>query len=767
MSKSIEDELDFTNKFNEHLEKMSSKIWGRPLRLKKYQLYVAKEILGALKSHNFIVVSMPTGSGKTLIEELIAFHAVNQGFNRVLVLEPVRFLCDQMYRKQWSVVFGEIVGKEYEGRCDDFLNSTKRIVISTPQTSLKCASTLPETTSFNFIIIDEVHHAFGNKYYRELIKTLRPKLVIGFTALLPSDKLLSGLDYIEILGSLKLLHYDFKKLKEIDPDFQPPLAVVDIYDSEFDEDEEEVYHKLMRNDLLIQEQLNAFLLRTLVSYGRKAFCESSERIIGRKLTGEAWPGGLCRSPKYSHKVRTLLHVLETYDALGRLGRLSIAYTTRKATAYEAYEAVERQASSGAIEVLTGNMSREERLDLVDRLSKGKVLLLVSTRVGEEGIDLPEAWLLVMLDIVKSPLRFYQRIGRLIRIGSPEKLKHLVLVLTPGTYEYDNLEEVLWRLYEEGVDVSYILTNIDLSGKTTVDHVVDIVAKVEEQLSAKPSVPLLIYGRRPDSYNFIRAVEELSKSSEFKKAFKEVWKHRWGVEIDESSFFLEYHITTALWSLIGLRELRRKLLEELGISKIKRNKLYKIINEAIRKGKLFYIYDVDALADIIEFKLAHMYKMCLEKQKHVLEDYFFRLDIKELLRHFTVVFTQDLDSIIGELEKIKNTCEGEINELESIATMNGSSVVARLRVEDMPRENPKQKALIYKAFIELRLRGCYIYLSDAQINYYDIDPRTLVERDKLLKLFKLNTKAAICKGIANFLEKELVEHQQAGKDKHAA
>jgi hypothetical protein len=291
----------------------------------------------------------------------------------------------------------------------------------------------------------------------------------------------------------------------------------------------------------------------------------------------------------------------------------------------------------------------------------------------------------------------------------------------------------------------------------------MIAKVEKQLSAKPSLPLLIYGRRPDSYNFIRAVEELSKSSEFKKAFKEVWKDRWGVEIDESSFFFEYHITTALWSLMGLRELRRKLIEELGISKIKRNKLYKIINEAIRKGKLFYIYDVDALADIIEFKLAHMYKICLEKQKHMLEDYFFRLDIKELLRHFTVVFTQDLDSIIGELEKIKNTCEEEVNELESIATMNGSSVVARFRVEDRLRENPKQKALIYKAFIDLRLRGCSIYLSDVQINYYDIDPRTLVERDKLLKLFKLNTKAAICKGIANFLERELVEPQLEDKD----
>jgi len=530
-----------------------------------------------------------------------------------------------------------------------------------------------------------------------------------------------------------------------------------------------VYDKLIRNDLQITQQLNAFLLRTLVSYGRKAFCESSDRIIGcRELTADAQLGELCRSSSYSHKVRTLLHVLGTYDALDRQGRLSLVYTTRKATAYEAYEAVGKQAFSGVIEVLTGDMSREERLDLLNRLREGKVALLISTRVGEEGIDLPEAWLLVMLDIVKSPLRFYQRIGRLVRIGSPDKLKHLVLVLTPGTYEYDNLEEVLWRLYEEGVDVSYILTNIDLSGKTTVDHVVDMVAVVEKQLSARPSLPLLVYGRRPDSYNFIKAIEELSKSREFIEAFKKAWKDGLGIEVDESSFLLEYHITTTLWSITGLRELRRKLLEELDISKIKRNKLYKIINEAIRKGKLYYIYDVDALADIIEFKLAQMYKICLEKQKQLLSDPFFRLDTKELLRYFTLVFTQDkLDSIAGELEKIINTCIEEINKLKSIASLNGSNIEVYFWVNDIPSENPRQKALIYKASVILRLRGCSISLHDAQINYYDIDPHIPVEREKLLKLFELNTNAILCKGIASFLEKELVERQQAGKDEHAA
>ena len=66
--------------------------------LRVYQRHVASEIINALREgYRFIIVSMPTGSGKTLLEMFSAFYGFLHGFSRVLVLEPTRFLCDQMY----------------------------------------------------------------------------------------------------------------------------------------------------------------------------------------------------------------------------------------------------------------------------------------------------------------------------------------------------------------------------------------------------------------------------------------------------------------------------------------------------------------------------------------------------------------------------------------------------------------------------------------------------------------------------------------------
>ncbi len=102
--------------------------------MKRYQASVARELIGLIEGdHRFIIVSMPTGSGKTFVEMLSAYYAINRGYGRVLVLEPTRFLCDQMFRRLWSKVFGGIVGVDYEGRCDDFLDLRKRIVIATPR----------------------------------------------------------------------------------------------------------------------------------------------------------------------------------------------------------------------------------------------------------------------------------------------------------------------------------------------------------------------------------------------------------------------------------------------------------------------------------------------------------------------------------------------------------------------------------------------------------------------------------------------------------
>lgn len=86
--------------------------------LYKYQEKVARDIIELLESRDrFITVSMPTGSGKTILEMLIAEYLLSKGYERILVLEPTRFLCDQMH-PNWRELMN--VGKEYEGNCWSF-----------------------------------------------------------------------------------------------------------------------------------------------------------------------------------------------------------------------------------------------------------------------------------------------------------------------------------------------------------------------------------------------------------------------------------------------------------------------------------------------------------------------------------------------------------------------------------------------------------------------------------------------------------------------
>ena len=716
--------------------------------LKRYQVYVARELVGAIEEgERFVIVSMPTGSGKTFLEMFAAFYAGRRGFRRVLVLEPTRFLCDQMYRRLWSRVFGSSVGREYEGECSDFLNPAKAVVISTPITAWKCVRCLGGGSTFDFVVVDEVHHLFGNRYYVELLSYLRPRVTVGFTALLPSEKLLVAHELEGVLGRPRLLHYDFRKLADVDPEFRPPIAIADLFDAELSGSELEVYNKLLSGVLTGDPRRDKFLERVLVSYGRRAFCESYSRFLQRgEVASSSEADSLCREPGYSHKARAVLEVADSYGTDLWQGKLALVYTGRVATAQEMGEALGGKLQGRRVEVLTGRIGRDERLELLRKLREGRISVLVSTRVGEEGIDIPEASLLVMTDIPRSPLRFYQRIGRLIRMGSPERLKHLAVVLTPRTFEYDNLGEVLWRLYEEGVDVSYIVTNIDVTGKTSVDHVVSMVSRVEEGAPIPPSVPLLIYGREVEGRRIIDTissfVESMNRDPEVREILEEL-THYWGVQ-PESAEDLEELVFITLVTTISSRDLKKRVLEKLRILEISRNRMYRLLNEAIRMGKLLYIYDIEALSDIVAYEVTRLYTSCTQGY---CENLFFRLDKKEVLRLFTRVFTPGrLDEILESLRRSLERCRAEVGSLR-----NGLNADAWVSI---PRWNESQKALISQGHVWVSSQGRGVRLL-AQVNYYDINPGLLKEREKIEELAKLNTEVALWRALLKFLESKVV------------
>nr|WP_242059239.1 helicase-related protein [Sulfolobus islandicus] len=184
---------------------------------------------------------------------------------------------------------------------------------------------------------------------------------------------------------------------------------------------------------------------------------------------------ICESKDLSHKARALRDVLNAYKVEDF--KPVLIFTSKKSTAYKFEKAISDLAK-GKVKVLTGDSSRYERLKIVQSVRKGDIDVIISTLVGEEGIDIPEAKLLIMTDVPQSPLRFYQRLGRLIR-GKESKneennVKYLVVTLTPKTPEYDNLEDALRNLYLEGVDVSYIIEKREDKGP--VARIVDMINK---------------------------------------------------------------------------------------------------------------------------------------------------------------------------------------------------------------------------------------------------------------------------------------------------
>ncbi|AEC52316.1 putative protein DNA repair protein RAD25 [Pyrococcus sp. NA2] len=706
--------------------------------LRPYQEYVINDIINSTtRGDRFIVVSMPTGSGKTLIEIFMAYYSLKLLNSRVLVLEPTRFLCDQMYSKLWNRVFGDLVGKEYEGNCHSFLDPNKKVIISTPQTALKCVSTIRE--KFNVVIIDEIHHAFGGKYYTELLINLDPSYVFGFTALLPSKKR-RLLDFrVELLlGVPKMLTYDFKRLSEISTSFQPPRAIADLFDADMNELEERVYEKLFLGMVDGDSRTVKFLENTLANYGKMAFCESLGKAIAKnKVLYELDFERLCNSSEPSHKARVLCEVLTVYDVKDNDElKPVIVFTSRKATAYEFKDVIVKLLgfSQDRVEVLTSDMSKDERLDLIKRVKEGLVDIIISTLVGEEGVDIPEAGLLVMTDIPKSPLRFYQRLGRLIRVASPRRIKYLVISMTPKTREYYSLEEALWNLYSEGVDVSYIIYNLGEKGPES--KVLDVLDKFSS-IYNDVAVPFTLMTQGRELSDPINYLTKLAKSD---REFLKILEDRgFRVESDE--------MLSAVLSLIITNPFRRWLddvkdalnrIEKL----INKGSFTKVLDKSMRENRVFYVYDIEMMSDLISEELKGLYYYCISEKKGFCENVFFRIDRKSILRLFMRVFPfKHIDNI---LERIRNKVFMFEENFRSLKESKRLLIYV-----DLSRYNERNMSLSPKVVISLDV-GVGIRL-EAQINYYNVTRNDESTYQKILELVKLNLLAIGYRGVEKFLE----------------
>lgn len=100
-------------------------------------------------------------------------------------------------------------------------------------------------------------------------------------------------------------------------------------------------------------------------------------------------------------------------------------------AREAYEAVREIESRAAL--ITGLTSKTERLNAFEGFRKGSVRVLVTTTVLDEGIDVPDADVAVILSGTGQVRQMVQRVGRVLR-WTPGKVAKVYEIIAAETIE---------------------------------------------------------------------------------------------------------------------------------------------------------------------------------------------------------------------------------------------------------------------------------------------------------------------------------------------
>lgn len=154
--------------------------------------------------------------------------------------------------------------------------------------------------------------------------------------------------------------------------------------------------------------------------------------------------GRCPAPEHDSKLRALTEALEKLwkhdDDEGVLRRKVVLFSYFKRTlAYLRRELGKRVP----LRMIHGGVAIDEREQAIaEFLEDPEILVLLSSEVGGEGLDLQRASVVVNYDLPWNPMVVEQRIGRIDRIGQEAERLVVLNLFTKGTVE----ERIIHRLY---------------------------------------------------------------------------------------------------------------------------------------------------------------------------------------------------------------------------------------------------------------------------------------------------------------------------------
>jgi superfamily II DNA or RNA helicase len=364
--------------------------WQVP-KLRWYQDVALERWVAA---HRRGVITLPTGAGKTLV----ALAAIADLGLPALCVVPTRVLLDQ-----WARAFAACWPHPV-GRLGDGDRTIASITVATYASAVAWAPRVGDR--FGMVVVDEAHHV-GAWCPGELFDMLVAQARLGLTATPPPAGGALRHHIGPVVYSLAVSDLAGDALADYDV-VLVPVALT--------RDERRRYRELRGRFAAVY----AAMARARPRLAWREFVELAKRSERGRDALEAWRTYRALIAYPEGKRSALRELLRRHA-----GVRTLVFTSDNATAY----AVAREL---LVMPITHEIGRRERAAVLERFRTGELSVLVSSQVLDEGLDVPDADVAIIVGGSSSSRRHVQRIGRVLRPRTDKRATIYELVVEDTT-----------------------------------------------------------------------------------------------------------------------------------------------------------------------------------------------------------------------------------------------------------------------------------------------------------------------------------------------
>jgi superfamily II DNA or RNA helicase len=366
------------------------------------------------------IVALPTGAGKTRVA-LAAILACGV---------PAVILCPTLaLMAAWASELGATLGERI-GIVGDGERTIERVTVMTFESAYRRLDSVGDR--FGLLVVDEVHH-FASGARAEALEACAATARLGLSATAPPAGTEGAARLSDLIGPVVME----VSVGELTGKHLAALSVIRLPVT-LEDDERRRYERLA--------EPFATLRRLFFRRHVGATYEEMVRVIGATAEGRAALRDHAAAVQLACFPREKRFLVSALLARHRPDR-TIVFTARVEDAY-------RVAEQDLIPVITGEVGARERERILSKFKDGRIRAVVSARVLNEGIDVPDARIAIVASGSLGAREHVQRIGRVLR-PAPGKRALVYELVTK-----DTIDERLARSRAVMARASRISTAVD-------------------------------------------------------------------------------------------------------------------------------------------------------------------------------------------------------------------------------------------------------------------------------------------------------------------